>query len=116
MSKSKKGKWVKLNTRDDWGYKTAHLGEIVYSNAGTNGRLEDQPPQLKDGSYMVKWPNGHMEELTFFTRRESSRVSDMGHYYDVTSDIPYATINYNGAVMELPAASLNCKFWVDEKG
>jgi hypothetical protein len=99
--------WLRPLTVNDWGAERTYLvppdktDADFKSNHGTWGfdSLRGHP-EIKSGTYRVRWPDGTEEVAVVQVRRVRGSVGDMGHTYETTSRVPYVIRAYHGAQLK----------------
>lgn len=100
-------KFHKINKIDDWGQISYIIGNVVKSSAGTISTSSQTSPIVKAGIYTIKWKSGRVEDVKIFTKKVSETINDMGHSYEVTSDIPFLSLDYYGNKIEVELSQLD---------
>jgi hypothetical protein len=90
-------KWIKPFVRNDWGSITVHLRESM-----------TPADMLKPGYHNFMWPNAETQRLEVKTRPYTRSVGDMGHSYDVTSQVPYVEVDHEGAKLRIDLWTEDC--------
>lgn len=66
--------------------------------------------RLVDGELLiVRWPDGHLEQITVNVRAEVGSVSDHGKMYDTHSHVSYHVTQLRGVKIELPLYGLEAQ-------
>lgn len=82
MKKSKRG-WCEVSEIDDWGY-------IKTRVAGQDFAIP------KSGKILLRFPDGHVDDLPVKLVNHMQIVNDMGHSYEVNSTVPQICLDYHG--------------------
>jgi hypothetical protein len=97
--------YVKLEVNNDWGTEYLSLPGKGLSKAGTAS--VKLGIKFREGQKLhVQWPSGkrRVEEVVMRTHR--TRVSDMGHDYDVKYDVPGIMASLQGIETFVPLSKL----------
>lgn len=85
--------WVRLKGGNDWG----NIYFAIKPHDVRGMASFDRGIKLRDGQpVIVRWASGDMGETTVKLVPSTYRVGDMGHDYDVTSQIPHVVGFFNG--------------------
>lgn len=100
--------WHKPVMMDDWGHKTVHAGNPNPRGGGWSSR-NSPIPAIGKGKIRVRWPDGTEEEVAVHTKTEHGTVSDMGHSYATSSELPYITVQHHGAAISVLLTDAGCE-------
>jgi len=107
--------WRKLHVRNDWGFITVHAGKLKLTDMGINTDLDEQPPRVYPGIYLVMWPDGTEEDVVVSNQVQYEDVSEQGRCRTVTNQIPVIVVHYNGTDLMVELAKSRCKVWVTKE-
>lgn len=93
--------WVRPILREEAGHKTVHLGTNTHA------------PLIHAGKTRVQWPDGTEEEVVITLKKERVESRVMGEKYPIINTVPYITVNYNGAKLDVELVKSNVKVWKD---
>lgn len=93
--------WVRPILREEAGQKCVTLGTNTHA------------PRISAGPLKVLWPNGTIEDVVVVIKRETAKTKMLGESYSITSNIPYISVNHNGAKIDVELVKSNVRVWKD---
>lgn len=89
--------WMRLKRGNDWGVEYYYRPDRPKTPAGTYGK--ESGVAFKEGERLrVRWPDSSESTEVVSLRREHATVSDMGHSYPVSFELPGFKVSMNGVL------------------